>query len=51
MVIEPTNAEVVFWCIGAAIALTFAIFVFLPWNPEFDPKDDDPYKDCPKEEE
>jgi hypothetical protein len=51
MAIEPSNAEIVFWCVGLAIAIAFVLAVFLPWNPEFDPKGDDPYKDCPKEGE
>lgn len=47
----PTNAEVAFWIISAVIAIGIAIILYLPWNPKFDPKGDDPYRYCPKEEE
>lgn len=44
----PTNAEVAFWIIGAVIAIGAVIILCLSWH---DPKNDDPYRYCPKEEE
>jgi hypothetical protein len=48
---EPTIAEVAFWITGAVIAIGIAVILCLPWNSEFDPKGDDPYRYCPKEED
>ena len=42
--------EVIFWIVCAVIAWGAFGLVFLPWNDRFDPKND-PYKNCPKEEE
>ena len=51
MIIEPTVAECVFWWVLAGIGLLVLVAVNLPWNDRYDPKGDDPYKDCPKDEE
>jgi hypothetical protein len=47
---EPTIAEMIFWGvigIGGLLALVIAPFL----NPHYDPKGDDPYRYCPKEDE
>lgn len=51
MIIEPTQAEVIFWAVLACIGLIITILAFLPWNDKYDPKGDDPYRYCPKNEE
>ena len=43
--------ELIFWCVCAIIALVVFVAIYLPWNDKFDPKGDDPYRYCPKEEE
>ncbi len=43
--------ELIFWAVLAAIELIITIIIFLPWNPGYDPKGDDPYRYCPKEED
>ena len=44
---EPTIAEMIFWVIlGVAVLAIFAVAPFA--NPNYDPKDDDPYVGCPK---
>lgn len=47
---EPTIAEIIFWCALGAVALS-AFIIGAILNPNYDPKADDPYKYCPKEEE
>ena len=46
----PTITETIFWVVfGIA---TLAILLIAPHiNPEYDPKGNDPYRYCPKEEE
>jgi hypothetical protein len=51
MIIEPTVTECVFWSVLAVIGLIGLGLVFLPWNDKYDPKGDDPYRYCPKDEE
>ena len=51
MIIEPTIGEVVFCVVLAIIGLGIIIATHLPWNDHYDPKGDDPYRYCPKEEE
>lgn len=47
---EPTIAEMIFWGVLGVTAL--AVFVIAPFvNPHYDPKGDDPYRYCPKEDE
>ena len=46
----PTIAEVIFWSILGIIALGL-ILGSLVLNPHYDPKANDPYRYCPKEEE
>lgn len=41
--------ELIFWIVGGLLALAGLIGFFLPFNPLYDPKGDDPYKYCPKE--
>ena len=43
--------ELIFWVVSAVVCAIAFVAVFLPWNDKFDPKGDDPYKYCPKEEE
>ena len=51
MIIEPTIGEVVFYAVLGGIGLLLLILVNLPWNDKYDPKGDDPYRYCPKDEE
>ena len=51
MIIEPTIAECVFWSVLAGIGLLALILTNLPWNPHYNPKGDDPYRYCPKDED
>ncbi len=51
MIIEPTIAEIVFYAILCVIGLIIIILAYLPWNDRYDPKGDDPYRYCPKEED
>jgi hypothetical protein len=51
MDIEPTIGEIVFYAVFAIIGLVIIIVAHLPWNECYDPKGDDPYRYCPKEEE
>lgn len=47
---EPTIYEVIFWSvIGIGGLLAIAIGAIL--NPHYDPKGDDPYRYCPREED
>ena len=48
---EPTTTEIIFLAVLAIIGWTFIGIVHLPWNDRYDPKGDDPYRYCPKEEE
>jgi hypothetical protein len=43
--------ELIWWCIVGGLAVLFMIGAFLPWNDRYDPKGDDPYRYCPKEDE
>lgn len=46
----PTIVEAIFWVVVGTIALvTLLIAPFI--NPHYDPKGDDPYRYCPKEDE
>ena len=46
----PTIYEAIFWTIAGILSLV-AIVGILTINPNYDPKGDDPYRYCPKEEE
>ena len=47
---EPTICEVIFWSvIGIGGLLAIALGAIL--NLNYDPKDDDPYRYCPREED
>jgi hypothetical protein len=48
---EPTIAELIFWIVLAIIGWAFIGLIHLPWNDRYDPKGDDPYRYCPKEED
>ena len=39
------------WTIMAIIEIIIAIVIIVPWNPGYDPKGDDPYRYCPREED
>ena len=43
--------ELIWWCVVGGRAGRFMIGAFLPWNDRYDPKGDDPYRYCPKEDE
>lgn len=51
MIIEPTTAEIIFCCVLVIIGLAVVIIAHLPWNDRYDPKGDDPYRYCPREED
>ena len=47
---EPTICEVIFWGIlGIGGILTIILGAIL--NPHYDPKGDDPYRYCPRDED
>lgn len=48
---EPTTAEAICWFVLAVIGWSIIGLVHLPWNDRYDPKGDDPYRYCPKDEE
>jgi hypothetical protein len=48
---EPTIAELVFWLLLIAPAVLLGIAHLIGINFDYDPKADDPYRYCPKEEE
>ena len=43
--------ELIWWLIHAGLGGLFVLAIHLPWNPSYDPKGNDPYRYCPKEEE
>jgi hypothetical protein len=43
--------ELIWWCVIDGLGILFMIGVHLPWNDMYNPKGDDPYRYCPKEEE
>ena len=42
--------ELIFWVVGGILALVSLIIMALPWNEQYDPNGDDPYRYCPKED-
>ena len=48
---EPTIAEVIFWIVVMTPIFLGGLLTLLGFNWHFDPKADDPYRYCPKEEE
>ena len=48
---EPTVFDVILACIYGLPALAILIACLLPINWNYDPKSDDPYRYCPKEED
>lgn len=48
---EPTIAELVFWLVLIAPVVLLGIAHLIGINFDYDPKADDPYRYCPKEEE
>jgi hypothetical protein len=48
---EPTIAELVFWLVLITPAVLLGIAHAIGINFDYDPKADDPYRYCPKEEE
>lgn len=45
---EPTTAELIFWIVSLIVAVIGIIVFVWPWR---DPREDDPYRYCPKEED
>lgn len=43
--------ELIWWLVMGGIAILAMIALQLPWNDCFNPKGDDPYRYCPKEDE
>ena len=48
---EPTLFDTILACIYAIPVLAILIAMFLPWNEHYDPKSEDPYRYCSKEDE
>ena len=48
---EPSIAELIFYIILVAPIVLLGIAKLIGINFDYDPKADDPYKDCPKEED
>ena len=48
---EPTIFEIVIAILFAIPAVVLLVGGLLPLNPDYDPKGNDPYRYCPKEEE
>ena len=51
MIVQPTIAGLWIKGILAFIGLAGIGLALLPWNDKYDPKGDDPYRYCPKEED
>ena len=47
----PTIAELVFWIIVIAPVVLLGIAKLIGINFDYDPKADDPYRNCPKDDE
>lgn len=47
----PSIFEVIFWIVAFAPAVLAGIMWLVDYNFDYDPKADDPYRHCPKEEE
>lgn len=43
--------ELIWWLVVGGLAVLTMIVLRLPWNDRYDPKGDDPYRYCPKEDE
>ena len=43
--------ELIFWTVVGLIALVIFGVGLLPYNDQYNPKGDDPYRYCPKEDE
>ena len=48
---EPTTAELVFWIVLVTIPALLLLAHAIGINFDYDPKADDPYRYCPKEED
>ena len=48
---EPTVIDVILACIYGLPIILFLLACLLPINWDYDPKGNDPYRYCPKEEE
>ena len=42
--------ELIWWVLLGIVAIFVLIASFLPWNDKYNPKEEDPYKYCPREE-
>jgi len=49
--VSTMDYELIWWLVACAIGFGLWISVHLPWNDRYNPKGDDPYRYCPKEEE
>lgn len=47
---EPTIFDIILAILYSIPLLALFIAAILPLNPDYDPKGDDPYRYCPKEE-
>lgn len=43
--------ELIWWLVMGGIAILAIIALHLPWNDRYDPKGNDPYRYCPKDDE
>ena len=48
---EPTIAELVFWIIVVVPPIAILLAHAIGINFDYDPKADDPYRNCPKDDE
>lgn len=48
---EPTILDVILTCVYSLPIILILLACVLPINWHYDPKGDDPYRYCPKEEE
>jgi hypothetical protein len=43
--------ELIWWLVVSGIAVLTMVVLHLPWNDRYDPKGNDPYRYCPKNDE
>lgn len=46
---EPTIAEIIFYCVLAAPVVLIGLAKLIGINFNFDPRENDPYQNCPKD--
>ena len=48
---QPTTTQFIMALVWGVPCVLILLGCLIPFNPHFDPKGDDPYRYCPKEEE